>query len=117
MIKHNFYHKKMNLIPDEINVSQYSFTLDWPDGSKDYFDVTVMPLYLRWGTIIQNTGYGTDWVSISVNDHTGKIEDAYVEALSDNTGAHPRSANVRFYDIGGRAPDVNVLVVQMQEPA
>ena len=117
MIKHNFYAKKTNLVADSINVSQESFTLDYPDDSYDYFDVEVMPLYLRWKTIIQNMGYGTDWVSISVSDHTGKIEDAYVKSLSANTGSHPRSANVRFYDVAGRAPDVNVVVTQMQEPA
>ena len=41
MIHHNFYHKKMNMIPDEIDVSQVSFTLAWPDNSFDYFDVDV----------------------------------------------------------------------------
>jgi len=117
MIKHNFYHKKMNLIPDEIDVSQASFTLNYPTDSYDYFNVDVMPLGLRWGTILQDTGDGTNWVSISVNDHTGKIVNAYVKSLSANTGLYARSCNVRFYSISDDAPDVDVTCTQINEPA
>jgi len=117
MIQHRFYHKKMNLRPDDIDVSQASFTLAYPNDSFDYFDVDVQPLGLRWGTILQDThGDGTDWVHISVTDHTGFIVNAYVDSLSANTGKYARQCTVRFYSISEAAEDVLVVLSQINEP-
>ena len=117
MIHHNFYHKKMNMIPDEIDVSQVSFTIAWPDNSFDYFDVDVYPLGLRWGTSLQDThGDGTAWVHISVTDHTGFIVNAYVDSLSANQTGAVRQCTARFYSISEAAGDVLVVINQPQEP-
>ena len=105
--------------PITITCSQGALGITWEWNNKDYFDLYITPETMNWTATLNDTGEGTNWVSINPATGTGSKYDPNIYANADapNRDPVPRSCTVTFSDDASEAEDLVLTVTQMANPS
>ena len=87
---------------------------EWND--KDYFDLYITPETMEWTATLNDTGDGTNWVSINPATGTGSEINMYANAEQPNRDPTPRSCTVTFSDDSSQAADLVLTITQAAAP-